>query len=126
MAIRAILAICVCAAAASCGGGSPSEPSPPASNPYTISINASGVVAPKELVVPPGTRVLFVNNHSRAHAMYSDQHPDHNDCTEINQVGLLSPGASRETGNLVTARTCGFHDHDDFANANLQGRIVIR
>jgi hypothetical protein len=49
-----------------------------------------------------------------------------NDCTEINQVGLLSPGASRETGNLVTARTCGFHDHDDFANANLQGHIIIR
>jgi hypothetical protein len=58
--------------------------------------------------------------------MTSDPHPDHDDCPEINQVGTLIRGQTRETGNLVVARTCGFHDHDDDRNTNLQGRIVIR
>ena len=58
--------------------------------------------------------------------MASDPHPEHTDCPEINQVGLLTPGATRETGNLVTVRTCGFHDHDNPTNAGLRGRIIIR
>jgi hypothetical protein len=70
--------------------------------------------------------VLFVNNDSRRHAMTSDPHPDHTNCPEINQVGVLNPGQSRETGNLVAVRTCGYHDHDDPNNASLKGRIVIR
>lgn len=109
------------------GGGGPTNPIPPnPDNPFRITIPASGAVSPAELVVPPGTRVLFVNNHSRRHDMTSDPHPDHTDCREINQVGLLMPGQSRETGNLVAVRTCGFHDHEDPDNAALRGRIVVR
>jgi len=88
-------------------------------------MTASGV-SPKELTVPPGTRVLFVNNDTRRRDMTSDPHPEHNDCPEINDVGLLNVGQSRETGNLVTVRTCSFHDHDDPNNNNVKGRIVIR
>lgn len=73
-----------------------------------------------------GTRVLFVNSDSRPHNMNSDPHPEHTDCPELNQVGFLTPGQSRETGNLVTARTCGFHDHDNPALTTLQGTITIR
>jgi hypothetical protein len=58
--------------------------------------------------------------------MTSDPHPEHTDCPEINQVGFLSAGQSRETGNLVTVRTCGFHDHDDPGAIGLQGSIVIK
>jgi hypothetical protein len=58
--------------------------------------------------------------------MTSDEHPDHLECPAINQVGLLNPGQSRETGNMVTVRTCGFHDHEDPDNTNLKGRIIIR
>ena len=108
------------------GGGSPGGPSPSPSNPFRITIGENGAVTPTELIVPPGTRVLFVNNHSRRHDMTSDPHPDHQDCPEINQAGLLQPGQSRETGNLVQVRTCGFHDHEDPDNALLRGRIVIR
>ena len=109
------------------GGGGPSSPSPPpSSNPYRITITSTGAVSPTELIVPPGTRVLFINNHSRRHDMTSDQHPDHMDCTEINQVGVLQPGQNRETGNLVTVRTCGFHDHELPDDPLLKGRIVIR
>ena len=116
---------------ASCGGGNstPTTPTPP-SNPYTFTLTSGGV-NPKELTVPPGTRVLFVNNDSRRHDMASDPHPDHDLCIELNSVGVLNPGQNRETGNLVTARTCGFHDHDSPpVNPQLgniwTGRIVIR
>lgn len=113
--------------AAACGGGGsgPSAPSP-SENPNRVTISTSGNVTPNEIVVAPGTRVLFVNNHGQPHVMSSDPHPDHTDCPEINQVGLLVPGATRETGNLVTVRTCGFHDHDNPTNAGLSGRIIIR
>jgi plastocyanin len=83
-------------------------------------------VSPKELTVSPGTRVLFINNDSRRRNMTSDPHPEHNECLEINDVGLLNVGQFRETGNLVTVRTCGFHDHDDPDNNNVRGRIIIR
>jgi len=89
-------------------------------------ISSSGALTPSEITVPAGSRVLFINNHSRPHQMASDPHPEHDQCPEINQVGLLSPGQRRETGNLVTVRTCGVHDHDDPDNASLKGRIIIR
>ena len=116
---------------ASCGGGN-STPAPPTtpSNPYTFTLTSSGV-SPKELTVPLGARVLFVNRDSRRHDMASDPHPEHTQCTEINSVGVLTTGQSRETDNLVSVKTCGFHDHDDpppttAAGNQWTGRIIIR
>ena len=43
--------------------------------------------------------------------MDSDPHPEHTDCPEINNIGFISPGQTKETGNLNTVRTCGYHDH---------------
>ena len=111
---------------AACGGSGPADPSPNPSNSFRVTITATGAVSPPELIVPPGTRVLFVNNHTRRHDMTSDNHPDHLECPEINQVGLLQPDQSRETGNLVAVRTCGFHDHDNPDDPLLKGRIVVR
>jgi len=112
-----------------CGGSSPASAPAPVTGPpvssNTITITSSGV-SPKNIQVAVGSRVLFINNDTRSHNMASDPHPSHDDCPELNQVGFLSPGQSRETGNLVTARTCGFHDHDDFSQQNLQGSITIR
>ena len=123
---RAIL-IALAVVAGACGGGNtpPTGPTPPATV-YRVTIGGNGVVSPVELIVPPGTRVLFTNNHNVPHEMGSDPHPDHTTCPEINQVGLLRPGETRETGNLVLVRTCGYHDHNDVDNTSLQGRIVIR
>ena len=112
---------------AACGGSSsPSSPTPAPDNAFRITIGTNGAVSPAELVVPPGTRVLFVNNHNQQHEMNSDPHPEHTDCPAINSVGLLRPGESRETGNLVTVRTCGFHDHGNPSSTALQGRIIVR
>ena len=100
--------------AVSCGS-SPDAPSGSGSsgtNANTITITASGV-SPKTMQITLGARVRFVNNDSRSHNMASDPHPEHTDCPEFDQVGFLTPGQSRETGNLVTVRTCGFHDHDN-------------
>lgn len=110
-----------------CGGGYDSPPTTPPSgnNPFRVTITTAGA-NPKEVIVPPGTRVLFVNNDTRRRNMTSDPHPEHNECEEINQVGLLNTGQSKETGNLNTVRTCGFHDHDDPDNNTVKGRIVIR
>jgi plastocyanin len=120
---RAVLSAAVVIFTGACGDGeTPTNPS----NPNVITISATGVVTPKELTVTPGTRVLFTNSDSRRHDMTSDPHPEHSDCPELNQVGVLNPGQSRETGNLVAVRTCGFHDHDLPDNVNLRGRIVIR
>ncbi len=112
----------------SCTGGSnPGAPSMPA-NPTlttTITISNSGV-SPQNIQITAGTRVLFRNNDSRSHNMASDPHPEHTGCPEINQVGLLAAGQSRETGNLNIGQVCRFHDHDLPNSASLSGVIVIR
>lgn len=107
----------------SSGGGSPTNPTPTGGT--TITITSAGA-SPRELTVSAGSRVTFVNNDSRAHTMNSDPHPDHTDCPELNQVGFIQPGQSRQTGNLVDVRTCGYHDHDRDSDRSLQGRIIIR
>ena len=124
-----ILVFLLCFLIASCGGSSTPAPPTTPSNLYTFTLTSGGV-SPKELSVPPGTRVLFVNNDSRPHDIESDPHPEHTDCPELNR-GILTPGQSRETLNLVAVRTCGFHDHDNpppttQAGNIWTGRIVIR
>ena len=112
-----------------CGGsGSDTTPSPspaPAAAPATITI-ANNAVSPTSVTISRGSRVTFINNDTRVHDMESNPHPAHTDCPEINQVGLISPGQSRQTGVLNTVRTCGYHDHDQDAVRSLQGTITIQ
>ena len=133
------LGLMIALTAAACGGGSssstPTTPSPPTTttppptNPpvqtTTITITASGV-SPTRITVSPGTRVTFVNNDNRQHEMNSDPHPTHGDCPPIDDVGFLAPGQSKQTGNLNTVRTCGYHDHNQPDTANLKGQIVVQ
>ena len=58
--------------------------------------------------------------------MTSDPHPEHTDCPELNQVGFLTPGQSKQSGNLNTRRTCAYHDHNQDSNQNLKGSIIIQ
>ena len=106
------------------GNDGPTTPTPP-SDSLTVTITSAGV-SPKTLIVAAGSQVTFVNNDGGPHEMHSDPHPEHTDCREFDQVGFLSPGQSRQTGNLNTVRTCGFHDHRQPSNTSLQGSIVIR
>jgi len=38
----------------------------------------------------------------------------------------MTPGQTKQTGNLNTVRTCGFHDHDQSDNRSLQGTIITQ
>lgn len=120
--IACLAAIAAMFAACSSGASTTSPSIDPAA---VIVISPSGV-SPKTVTVARGSQVQFVNNDSRSHQMNSDPHPEHTDCPELNSVGFLSPGAKRQTGNLNTARTCRFHDHDAPENSGLQGSIVIQ
>ena len=91
----------------------------------TITITSSGV-STKTLTVSPGTQVTFLNSDSRPHDMASDPHPTHENCPPINQLGIIAAGQSRQTGNLNTVRSCGYHDHNLPENTSLQGTIIIQ
>jgi plastocyanin len=116
-----------------CGGGSgggtptapgnPTNPTPVATT--TITITAAGV-NPQVITVPVGSRVTFINNDSRSHEMHSDPHPNHGDCPPIDDVGFISAGQTKQTGNLTVVRTCGFHDHNLPDIANLRGQIIVQ
>ena len=111
----------------SCGGGSPSAPGgggPPTAT-TTITLTSAGA-SPAAITVSQGARVLFTNSDNRQHEMTSDPHPEHTDCPEINTIGFINPGQTKETGNLNSVRTCRYHDHNDPNNTRFQGRIVIQ
>jgi plastocyanin len=110
-------------AATACGSSSS-----PSSNTPTVTITiANNTATPKNVAVARGSQVTFTNNDATPHEMTSDPHPEHTDCPEINQVGVLNPGQSRQTGNMTTNRTvCGFHDHLHPDVAGLQGSISIQ
>jgi plastocyanin len=98
------------------GGGTPTT---------TITITSSGV-SPKSLTVARGTQVTFINNDAVPHDMQSNPHPAHTDCPEIASVGFLTTGQSKQTMNLNTARTCGYHDHNREFDTTVQGTIIIQ
>jgi plastocyanin len=94
-------------------------------NTTTITISSSGVVTPNDITVAAGSRVTFINSSNANHEMNSDPHPTHEDCPAINQVGFISPGQTKQTGNLTEVRVCGFHDHNSPSNQNLKGVIRV-
>jgi hypothetical protein len=127
------LAIAGLLTAAACGGGSgsPTDPggsgcSGTAQSGATITIGANGAVSPSQVSIERCQTVTFTNNSSQTRNMSSDPHPVHTDCPAINAVNLLGPGQTKQTGAFPTARTCGFHDHDDPDNAAVKGSIVVR
>ena len=117
---------------AACGGSSSSPSSNPTPGACTPSTNANTLViqnntiCPSALTVTRGTQITILNSDSRTHEMDSDPHPEHTDCPELNQIGFLSPGQSRQSGNLNTARKCGMHDHSSPDTASLKATITIQ
>jgi plastocyanin len=88
-------------------------------------VTATGF-SPNEVSTPVGSRVTFVNSDSRPHDLLGG--PDHTrpDCPEVDVVGFIVPGQTRETRIFEAARTCDFHDHNNLGNPAFQGRIIVR
>ena len=114
---RACAATCALA-----GTGSPGASPPPAVRLVTIS---AGGVAPQEVQTAVGTRVMFINNDTIAHDIMGGPDPTRPDCHEIDSVGFLSPGQSRQTAPFAQARLCEYHDHS-FHSTLFNGRILIQ
>ena len=123
----AALTVAACKTSDNSSSGNPGSPSPGGGTPVatTITITSSGV-SHKNITVPRGSQVTFINSSSIPHEMDSDPHPAHTDCPEINQVGFITPGQTKLTGNLNTPKTCRYHDHNRDSDTTLQGTIVIQ
>ena len=109
-----------------CGswGNSPTAPEPTPSGP-TVTITSTGLSV-RAIEIPVGGRLTITNHDAIAHDMGSDPHPGHEECPELNQIGMLTPGQSRTSGNLVEARTCGMHDHLRHLDTSLHLKITIK
>ena len=106
-------------------GCSTGPAAPPSDASATITITSTGV-SPGEVRVPFGSRVRFVNNDTRPHAITSDPIDLHTDCPAINEVGTIAAGQSGTTGRLENIRTCGFHDHNNESDPTWRGRIIVQ
>lgn len=128
LAIGALLNIAACGGD---GNGGPTGPGggsgsgSPGPSGATITI-ANGRVTPSEVTISVGQSVTFVNNDGTTRNVTSDPHPTHTDCPAINAVNNISNNQSKLTNALTSARTCGFHNHDDPDNNNFRGRIIIQ
>jgi plastocyanin len=139
--VRTVTITAAIATASACGGGGGSNsggnPGGPSGGPIvgstgavgaigaTITI-ANGAVSPGSVTISVGQSVRFVNSDSRLHDMSSDPHPVHTNCPSINNVGNIAPGQTKDTMGFSGSGSCGFHDHNDPENGNLQGRITIQ
>jgi hypothetical protein len=88
-------------------------------------VTATGL-SPREVTVPVGSRVNFVNQGSVTVEMTSDPHPNHTECPPINRVGGLRPGETGQTDALTIARRCGFHDHGRGEDGRFMGAIIVQ
>ena len=101
-------------------------PAPPPPAPVVVVTITTTGVGPSPLTIAVGSRVRFVNNDTAPHEIASDPHLQHTQCPEINAVGVLLPGQSRETDVFTAIRTCGYHDHRDADDPRWTGTIQVR
>ena len=125
-----VVAAATMALAIACGGSSspstgPSGGCTPSSNANTLVI-MNGTICPQTITVARGSQLTIQNLDPINHDMNSDPHPEHTDCTELNQIGNLQTNQSRISGNLNTARRCGMHDHINPDRVSLKATITIQ
>ncbi len=82
-------------------------------------------MSPAEVTIPAGGQVTFINNDTQPHDVAGGPDIEHPDCREIDAVGFLTPGQSRQTAVLTIVRTCDYHDHSNHSPI-FSGRIIIR
>lgn len=129
----ALAALVACGGGGGGGGGTPTGPSgvlvastgSVGGIGATITI-ANGTASPSQVTIAVGQSVRFVNNDSRTRDMTSDPHPAHTNCPSLANVGLVSPGQTKDSFGFAGTGSCGFHDHNDPDNNGVKGRITIQ
>jgi len=113
MTVAAVIALVSAGAASACGGGgggmTPTNPTPANTLGATIHITATGVT-PNDVTIAVGQHVRFVNDDTRPHQIQTNPHLFHTDCPP-NNIAILGPGQSAETGTFGEAKGCGYHNH---------------
>ena len=125
IAIAGGMALAIGCGSSSSGSTTPSGTCTPSSSANTLVIQ-NNTICPQALTVARGSQITVLNSDSRTHEMDSDPHPEHTDCPELNQIGFLNTGQSRQSGNLNTARKCGMHDHSAPDITSLRATITIQ
>ena len=90
----------------------------------TITLTANGVsdAAPR---ISLGQKVRFTNNDSQPHQILTTPHLLHTDCPTLNEVDVVAPGQSGDSGVLNETRGCGFHDHMNPTNNAFRGQVLV-
>lgn len=109
------------------GGGSSSSPTAPSAAGAvgaTVTLTANGVsnASPR---IALGERVRFANNDSRPHEILTTPHGTHTDCPALNEIDMLQPGQSKDSGVLNVRRGCGFHDHLNPDDQRFRGQVLV-
>ena len=122
MACMALVAVVT----TSCGSEAPTSPTTadPHSFPRFIMI-MEGHALPEELVIAVGERVTFMNHDRTTYTIAGGRQPSTPGCPEIDVVGVLASGATRDTEPFTAAKTCEFRVSQN-QSALLTGQIIIR
>lgn len=129
MAIAAGAGLAASGLAAACGGGgggtTSTTPSPTTVTVgATVTITANGVsdAAPR---INTGQTIRFTNNDSRPHQIFTTPHLVHTDCPGLNEIDVIAPGQSKDSGALSQVRGCGFHDHMNPDSNAFRGQVLV-
>lgn len=115
MTAAALFALASAGLAMACGGGGGGYTAPTPTTPTsgtlgaTIHITATGVT-PNDVSIDPGQFVRFVNDDTRPHQIQTNPHLFHTDCPP-NNIAILNPGQSADTGVFPEEKGCGYHNH---------------
>ncbi len=84
-----------------------------------------GRALPEELMIAVGERVTFMNHDRTTYTIAGGRQPSTPGCPEIDVVGVLASGATRDTEPFTAAKTCEFRVSQN-QSALLTGQIIIR
>ena len=110
----------------SCGSAAPTSPTmaDPHTFPRFIMI-MEGHAVPEQLMIAVGERVTFMNHDRTTYTIAGGPQPSNSGCPEIDVVGVLASGATRDTEPFTAAKTCEFRVSQN-QSALLTGQIIIR
>ena len=122
--LGALLAACGSSTTSSSAGGSPTEGFEPPPDPSPVVRMRSSGVTPQVTHVESGVQIAFVNEDGAEHHIVSAPDLGYGACPEVDEIGLLAPGATRHT-TLRREVYCAFRSQSRPADRAFQGLLVV-